>query len=307
MNRAAEGRDKQAPLRPVKLGPPDVLIERRKDGAILMRSPHPLPAYPKNLTERLVHWAKAPPDPLFPAQRDATGAWRTVTYTQTLAAVRAIAASLLERELSPERPIAILSGNDIEHALLGLAAMHVGIPYAPISVPYSLLSQDFGKLRTIIDILTPGLVFAANGEAFARAIAATVPPGVEIVVTAKPPPKQRTTLFSHLCQAQPSAAVDAAHAKVGPDTIAKILFTSGSTGQPKGVINTQRMLCATPALIGAALAFVGEEPPVIVDWLPWNHTFGSNHNFNLVLHNGGSLYIDKGKPMPGAIDTTVRN
>ena len=307
MNRAAEVRDKQAPLRPVKLGPPDVLIERRKDGAILMRSPHPLPAYPKNLTERLVHWAKAAPGRVFLAQRDATGAWRTVTYTQTLAAVRAIAASLLQRELSPERPIAILSGNDIEHALLGLAAMHVGIPYAPISVPYSLLSQDFGKLRTIIDILTPGLVFAANGEAFARAIAATVPPGVEIVVTAKPPPKQRTTLFSHLCQAQPSAAVDAAHAKVGPDTIAKILFTSGSTGQPKGVINTQRMLCANQAMIRCGLAFVADEPPVLVDWPPWNHTFGGNHDFGLVLDNGGSFYIDEGKPLPGAIEATVRN
>jgi feruloyl-CoA synthase len=307
MNRAAEVKDKQAPLRPVKLGPPDVLVERRKDGAILMRSPHPLPAYPKNLTERLVHWARAAPDRIFLAQRGATGAWRTVTYAQTLTAVRAIAASLLQRDLSPERPIAILSGNDIEHALLGLAAMHVGIPYAPISVPYSLLSQDFGKLRTIIDVLTPGLVFAANGEAFARAIAATVPPGVEIVVIANPPPERSATLFSDLCGAQPSAAVDAAHAKVGPDTIAKILFTSGSTGQPKGVINTQRMLCANQAMIRCGLAFVADEPPVLVDWPPWNHTFGGNHDFGLVLDNGGSFYIDEGKPLPGAIEATVRN
>jgi feruloyl-CoA synthase len=307
MNRAAEVKDKQAPLRPVKLGPPDVLVERCKDGAILMRSPRPLPAYPKNLTERLVHWAKAAPDRIFLAQRDTTGAWRTVTYAQTLAAVHAIAASLLQREVSPERPIAILSGNDIEHALLGLAAMHVGIPYAPISVPYSVLSQDFGKLRTIIDVLTPGLVFAANGEAFARAIAATVPPGVEIVVTVHPPPERRATLFSDLCQAQPSTAVDAAHASVGPDTIAKILFTSGSTGQPKGVINTQRMLCANQAMIRCGLAFLADEPPVLVDWPPWNHTFGGNHDFGLVLDNGGSFYIDEGKPLPGAIEATVHN
>jgi feruloyl-CoA synthase len=307
MNRAAEVKDKQAPQRPVKLGSPDVLIERRKDGAILMRSPHPLPAYPKNLTERMVHWAKAAPDRVFLAQRDTTGAWRTVTYAQTLADVHAIAASLLQRDLSPERPIAILSGNDIEHALLGLAAMHVGIPYAPISVPYSLLSQDFGKLRTIIDVLTPGLVFAANGEAFALAIAATVPPGVEIVVTATPPPERLATLFSDLCGAQPSAAVDAAHAKVGPDTIAKILFTSGTTGQPKGVINTQRMLCANQAMIRCGLAFLADEPPVLVDWPPWNHTFGGNHDFGLVLDNGGSFYIDEGKPLPGAIEATVRN
>ncbi len=307
MNRAVEVKDKQAPLRAVKLGPPDVLVERRKDGAIMMRSPHPLPDYPKNLTERLVHWAKAAPDRVFLAQRDASGAWRTVTYAQTLTTVRAIAASLLQRDLSPERPIAILSGNDIEHALLGLAAMHVGIPYAPISVPYSLLSQDFGKLRTIIDVLTPGLVFAANGAAFARAIAATVPASVEVAVTASPSPERRATPFADLCKAQPGAAVDAAHSKIGPDTIAKILFTSGSTGNPKGVINTQRMLCANQSMIRCGLAFVADEPPVLVDWPPWNHTFGGNHDFGLVLDNGGSFYIDEGKPLPGAIEATVRN
>jgi feruloyl-CoA synthase len=307
MNRTATSSHEGAPLRAVKLGQPDVLVERRKDGAILMRSPHPLPAYPKNLTERLVYWAKAAPDRIFLAQRDGNGAWRTVTYAQTLTTVRAIAASLLQRGLSPERPIAILSGNDIEHALLGLAAMHVGIPYAPISVPYSLLSQDFGKLRTIIDVLTPGLVFAANGAAFARAIAATVPAGVEIAVTANPSRERRTTLFADLCKARPGAAVDTAHSKVGPETIAKILFTSGSTGHPKGVINTQRMLCANQAMIRCGLAFVADEPPVLVDWPPWNHTFGGNHDFGLVLDNGGSFYIDEGKPLPGAIEATVRN
>ena len=179
------------PLRPVKLGPADVVIERRDDGAILMRSPHPLPPYPRNLTDRLVHWAQAAPNRVFLAQRNASGEWRTLSYAQTYAQVRAIAAALLTRDLSPERPIAILSGNDIEHALIGLAAMHVGIPYAPISVPYSLLSQDFQKLKTIVDILTPGLVFAANGAAFAQAIAATVPDNVEIAVTASPPPADR--------------------------------------------------------------------------------------------------------------------
>ena len=221
--------------------------------------------------------------------------------------MRAIAAALLARGLSPERPIAILSGNDIEHALIGLAAMHVGIPYAPISVPYSLLSKDFGKLKTIVEVLQPGLIFAANGAAFARAIAAAVPPGVEVAVTTNPPNERPATLFAALSNTQPTPAVEAAHAKTGPDTIAKILFTSGSTGQPKGVINTQLMLCANQAMIRAGLAFVDAEPPVIVDWLPWNHTFGGNHNFNLVLHNGGSLYIDDGKPLPGAIDTTARN
>ncbi len=296
-----------APLRPVKLGPASVVVERRSDGTILMRSPHALPPYPRTLTERLVHWAKTAPDRTFLAQRDAVGAWRSMGYAQTLAAVRALSAALLARGLNAERPLAILSGNDIEHGLLALAAMHVGIPYAPISVPYSLLSQDFGKLKAIIAILSPGLVFANNGGAFARAIAAAVPREVDVSVTLSPPAGRATISFAELLQTPASAAVETAHARVKPDGVAKILFTSGSTGRPKGVENTHRMLAANQAMIRAAMPFVAEEPPVLVDWLPWNHTFGSNHNFGLVLDNGGSLYIDEGKPLPGLIDATVRN
>jgi feruloyl-CoA synthase len=299
--------ENRAPLRAVKLGPADVVVERLGDGTILMRSPHPLPRYPRMLTERLAHWACAAPDRIFLAQRDAAGRWRTMTYAGTLAAVQAIAAALLQRGLNAERPVAILSGNDIEHALLALAAMHVGIPYAPISVPYSLLSQDFGKLKTIIDVLSPGLVFANNGTLFERAINATLPPEVEAAITVKPTVGRKTTPFAELMRTAATAEVDQAHARVEPDWPAKILFTSGSTGRPKGVENTHRMLCANQAMIRAGLAFVAEEPPVIVDWLPWNHTFGSNHNFGLVLDNGGSLYIDEGKPLPGAIEATVRN
>jgi feruloyl-CoA synthase len=297
-----------APLRPVRLGPASVEVERKPDGTILLRSPRVLEPYPEKLTERLAHWAEAAPERIFLAQRDRTGAWRSVTYGQAFASVRAIAAGLLDRELSPERPIAILSGNDIEHALLGLAAMHVGVPYAPISVPYSLVSRDFKKLKAIIEILTPGLVFAADGAAFAPAIAATVPQDVEVAVTANPASDRPMTPYTELLDARPTSAIDAAHAKVGPATVAKILFTSGSTGQPKGVINTQQMLCANQAMIRGGLAFLGDgEPPVLVDWLPWNHTYGSNHNFGLVLDRGGSLYIDEGKPMPGAIEATARN
>jgi feruloyl-CoA synthase len=303
----ADAKNAAAPLRPVKLGPADVVVDRRSDGAIVMRSPHPLPAFARNLTERLVHWANAAPERVFLAQREAAGGWRTLSYPQTLSAVRAVAAALLTRNLSPGRPIAILSGNDIEHALLGLAAMHIGIPYAPISVPYSLMSRDFKKLKTIIDILTPGLVFAASGTVFSRALAAAVPAGVELVVASDPPPGRAATPFAELTATQPTAAVEAAHAKVGPETIAKILFTSGSTGHPKGVINTQLMLCANQAMIRCGFVFFADEPPVLVDWPPWNHTFGGNHDFGLVLDNGGSFYIDEGKPLPGAIEATVRN
>jgi feruloyl-CoA synthase len=295
-----------ARLRPVRLGPSEVLLDRRADGTLYLRSPHALERYPEKLTQRLEHWAAATPDRIFIAQRNAAGGWRTLSYAQTLAQVRGIAQALLQRRLSAERPIAILSGNDIEHALLALATMYVGIPYSPISVPYSLMSSDFGKLKSIIADLAPGLVFVSDGKPFARAIEAAVPAGTEIAVTANPPANRPATLFAELT-AMPTAALDAAHAKVGPDTIAKILFTSGSTGHPKGVINTQRMMCANQAMIRAGLRFMSEEPPVLVDWLPWNHTFGSNHNFNMVLDNGGSFYIDEGKPLPGAITATARN
>src|SRR5947207_12762341 len=174
------------PLRPVRLGPADVLLDRKTDGTIILRSPQPLDTYPQKLTERLEHWAKAAPDRVFLAQRAADGSWRKLTYAEALSQGRSIAQSLLTRRLSAERPVAILSGNDIEHALLGLAAMMIGVPYAPISVPYSLVSRDFKKLKAIIEILTPGLVFAADGAAFAPAIAATVPQDVEVAVTANP-------------------------------------------------------------------------------------------------------------------------
>ena len=295
------------PLRPVRLGPNDCVMERLPDGTLRLRSPHPLPPYPNKLTEPLEHWAAKAPDRVFLAQRDAQGGWRTLSYGAALAQVRVIAGALLQRDLSPERPIAVLSGNDIEQALLGLAAAYVGIPYAPISPAYSLMSSDFGKLRHIIGLLTPGLVFAADSQPFARAIEAVMPAGTELVVTRNPLPNRPTTPFQSLLDFTATAAVDAAHGRVGPDTIVKFLFTSGSTGQPKGVINTQRMLCSNQAMVSGGFAYVQDEPPIIVDWLPWSHTFGSNHNFGLVLFNGGSLYIDEGKPLPGAINATVRN
>jgi len=302
----AAHKNRAAPIRPVRLGPQDVTVERRADGTLVLRSPQPLGPYPDKITERLEYWAKVAPERAFMAQRDAQGGWRTVSYRQALEHARAIGQALLARKLSPERPIAILSGNDIEHALIELGALYVGIPHAPISPAYSLVSGDFARLRTIFELITPGLVFAADGAVFARAIEAVVPADTEVVLTRHPLPGRPTTAFADLRQT-PTAAVDAAHAAVGPDTIAKFLFTSGSTGVPKCVINTQRMWCANQVMIRQALAYFADEPPIVVDWAPWHHTAGGNHDVGLVLFNGGTFYIDEGKPVPGAIEETVRN
>ena len=302
-----ERRPEAAPVRPVRLGPRDVVVERRPDGAVHLKSPHALAPYPAKLTERLEYWAATAPGRVYLAQRDPTGGWRKLTYAETLEKVRRIGAALLQRELSPERPIAILSGNDIEHALLGLAAMYVGVPYAPVSPAYSLISHDFGKLRSIVELLTPGLIFTADGEPYRRAIEAVVPPEVEVVVARNPLPGRPTTLLQTLLTPAATTDADAANARVRPDTIVKFLFTSGSTGTPKAVVNTQRMWCANQAMILSQLAFFEDDPPVIVDWSPWHHTAGGNHNFGFVLYNGGTLYIDEGKPVPGLIETTVKN
>jgi feruloyl-CoA synthase len=268
-----------------------VAAERRNDGSVVLRAPEPLPPYPRKLTEKLELWAARAPERILFAQRDASGAWRRVTYAQALDRARRIGGFLLGKNLSAERPLVVLSGNDIEHALLHLGAMYVGIPYAPVSPAYSLLSTDFSKLRFIRELLTPGLVFA-NGPQFAKAL--EVFKGVEIL--------------EDFSQAEgPGEEARRAHDRVTPETIVKFLFTSGSTGQPKAVINTQRMWCSNQAMIASMFRFFEKEPPVIVDWAPWHHTAAGNHDFGLVLYNGGSYYIDEGKPLPGAIEATVRN
>ncbi|MCG6951299.1 MAG: AMP-binding protein, partial [Betaproteobacteria bacterium] len=295
------------PQRAVRLGPTQVVLETRADGALLLRSPHPLAPWPERITDWLLHWAEKTPERVLLAQRSQAGAWRTLSYAQALARARAIGQALIDRGLSSERPVAVLSGNDLEHALIELGALLVGVPYAPVSPAYALLSNDYAKLRYVLDLLTPGLVFAADGTTFARAIAAAVPPQAELVLAGGAVPGRRATPFAELAATAPTPAVDAAHARVGPDTIAKFLFTSGSTGLPKAVINTQRMWCANQEMIRSVLAFLRDTPPVLVNWAPWHHTAAGNHDFGLVLANGGSYYIDEGKPMPGAIEATVRN
>ncbi len=295
------------PLRAIPFGDPAVSIERRDDGAIYLRPKRALGEYPPRLTDRLHHWAEAAPDRVFMAERTGSGGWRQITYAELLISSRHIASSLLERGLSAEHPVVILSGNSIDHALLAFGALYAGVPFCPVSPAYSLVSKDYGKLSYLMKLLTPGLVFVDDADKFADALLANVSPATEIAASYGALPGRKVTTLAGLMATPLHPRLDASHAAIGPDTIAKFLLTSGSTGNPKAVINTQRMLCANQVMIRETMAFLKEEPPVIVDWLPWNHTFGGNHNIGLTLFNGGSMYLDAGKPMPGGIEETVRN
>jgi feruloyl-CoA synthase len=297
---------KPDPLRAISFGDPAVSIERRADGTIYLRPKLALGEYPGRLTDRLHDWARLQPDRIFMAERDLAG-WRQVTYAQLLASSRRIASALLARDLSAERPIVILSGNSIDHALLAFGALYAGIPFCPVSPAYSLVSRDYGKLAYLMQLLTPGLVFADDAGQFADALRGNVPDTSEIVASHGSVPGREVTRLGDLLASPEHARLDAAHDAIGPETIAKFLLTSGSTGHPKAVINTQRMICANQVMLRETLAFLKDEPPVIVDWLPWNHTFGGNHNIGLTLFNGGSMYLDDGKPVPGGIEATVRN
>lgn len=287
-------------------GPVDVERENRSDGAVILRSRVPLGAYSRHLTDRLVEWARTRPGAPFLARRSGSGPYRIVTYGEAWRLVERLSQGLLDRGLSEARPIAILSENGIEHALLALAALHVGIPHAPISPAYAQLSTDFAKLRHVLDVLTPGLVVVSDGPSYERAVVSMVPDETEVVVSGRSFERRHSTPFEALAR-EPTAAVRLAHDAVDPDAVAKILFTSGSTGLPKGVINTQRMWCSNLRQIFQSFPCMEEEPLELVDWLPWNHTFGGNHNFGLVLESGGTLYIDDGRPTPQGILQTVQN
>ena len=274
-----------------RFAPARVEIEHRADGSRLLRSPEPLRPIARATGEWLVQWAAAAPDRTFVAERRGDE-WRRVTYHDALDAVRRIGGSLLARGLTASTPVAILCDNSINHALLALGAMHAGIPVAPISPAYSLMSSDHAKLKAIFELLRPGLVFTDDAVKFEPALSAV---------------GASATSIAPLLERENRGCIDEAFAAIGPDTVAKILFTSGSTGAPKGVVNTQRMLCSNQQAWVQAWPFLEDAPPILCDWLPWNHTFGGNATFNIVLRNGGTLYIDGGKPTPDLIATTARN
>ncbi|MES2413134.1 MAG: feruloyl-CoA synthase [Pseudomonadota bacterium] len=296
--------------RPLKFGVTRVLLTQG-DACQYLEADQPLGPYASRMTDRFVHWAQTDPQRKLFARRDkhtdgSSGDWQYLDYGSALAGARAIGQALLDRGLGVERPLVILSENGIEHAQLALACMLVGIPYCPASPAYSLVAADYGKLQHIFNTLNPGLVFAVDGARYGKALQA-VAQGIEVVLADGSLSGRATTPYPELLNTKATPQVDAAMAATGPDTIVKFLFTSGSTKLPKAVINTHRMWCANQQQMRQSMPVLTEEAPILVDWLPWNHTFGGNHNVGMVLYNGGTLYIDDGKPVPALMGETLRN
>ncbi|MEZ5727988.1 MAG: AMP-binding protein [Burkholderiaceae bacterium] len=297
------------PFKHVDWMPRDIETIEREDGSLLMRSRIPLEPSAPHIPHLLRHWGQVAPERTWLAQRrGADRSWHRLSYGDALATVDSVTQALIDLGVDAERPIAILSGNSIEHALMTLAAMQVGVPAAPVSPAYSLLSQDHAKLRYIFELIRPGVVMVQDGRAFAKALAALDLGGVTLIHVDHPPEGFESIAWSTLAATPAGAAVAERLAGIGPDTVGKLLFTSGSTGMPKAVINTQRMMCVNlTMMLQSRPRSADEPPPVVLDWLPWNHTMGGNATLHSVLALGGEFYIDEGRPLPAMFDQTLRN
>ena len=282
------------------------------DGTLLLRSTQPLGDYPVSIAHSLRARAERHPGHPLVAERSASGGWRSVSYGEAVAAADAIGQGLLDRGLGPDRSLLILSGNSVNHLPMTLGALTAGVPVAPVSVAYSLQSKDHARVRAISGLIAPGAVYADDAAAFEAALDAALAPVPAAAGGAAPAiiaagQRSGAIPLAGLLATAPGDAVRAAFAALTSDAIAKILFTSGSTGSPKGVLNTHRMLSANQQMIRQAWPFLDGERPVIVDWLPWSHTFGGNHNVNMTITNGGTLYVDGGRPAPGLFGQTIAN
>ncbi|NDY90201.1 feruloyl-CoA synthase [Ideonella livida] len=291
---------------PAALAPPQVLKQPLSDGSFVLRSPEALQPYARCVGEWLEQWAAQTPEATAFAERDAQGGWRRLTWAQTRRAVGSVAQALLGLHLPPGRPVVVLSDNSLDHLILMLAALHIGRPICTVSSAYCRLTQDFSKISHILEMLDPALLYASDGAVYGPAIRAcdrdavvVLGQGVDRVPGAFP--------YDALTAVHEGPGVMKAFAELMPDHHAKYLLTSGSTGHPKVAINTHRMLCANQQMMKQTWRFLKDEKPVLLDWLPWSHTFGGNHNLNMVLAHGGTLYIDEGRPMPGLIEKTVRS
>ncbi|MBH2008818.1 MAG: feruloyl-CoA synthase [Xanthomonadaceae bacterium] len=299
-------------FRPLTFGVTRVTLRDGAPGVHYLQADQALEPYPERMTDRLRHWAQTVPERSFVARRikladGSLGDWRHVSYGETWQTARNIAQGLIGRGLSAERPVVILSENSIEHALLSLGCLLAGVPFVQTSPAYSLISTDYEKLRHVIRTVTPGMLFASDAARYGKALQAVASEDMEVVLLEGELAGRPSTSFAALAATAETPAVDAAMAATGPDTITKFLFTSGSTKLPKAVINTQRMWCANQQQMAQSMPVLTEAPPVLVDWLPWNHTFGGNHNVGMVLYHGGTLYIDDGKPTPALMHETLRN
>ena len=296
----------------MRYGITSVQVDTQDNGVQYVLADVPLEPYPQRMTDKLLHWAHQAPHRTYVARRQrlsegSTGEWQHISYAQALTSARRIGQALLNRGLSADKPVLILSENSLEHAMMALGCMMVGVAYCSVSPAYSTVSKDFEKLKHIMRTLTPGMVMAVDADRYGAAIAACVPDDVEVVLVNGSVAGRDHTRFADVLNTPETAAIEAAMQATGPDTIVKFLFTSGSTSMPKGVINTHGMWCANQQQMLQSMPVLGESPPVLVDWLPWNHTFGGNHNMGLTLYHGGSLYIDDGKPVPALMGETLRN
>lgn len=291
--------------RPVLLGSHEVDFEYKND-SLYIYPKEALAPYPQKLTDRLIHFAQTKPNHIFAAKRDNTGEWVKLSYAEVLRRAWHIAQALHRRNLSAERPILILSGNDLSHLVLSMGAMLAGVPFSAVSPAYALISQDYGKLKHVIEVLTPGLIYAADGDAFANAIQTCADKTIEIVTDSGTFGEQLGTSFDSLL-ATPISDIKEHYTTLDENTIAKFLFTSGSTKLPKAVPTTHLMLCSNQQMLLQTFPEFGVEPPVLLDWLSWHHTFGGSHNVGIALYNGGTIYLDDGKPVPGKFDETIRN
>lgn len=292
-----------APLREVQLWDATVKSSTQPDGSILVWQEQPLNAYPERLSDRIKHWAQVTPDKIWMAERDANEKWVNVTYAQLLEQIRSVGQFLLGLGLSTDRPLLILSGNSIPHGIMALGAQYAGIPSAAIAPAYSLIAGDFKKLKSIGDQITPGAIFVDKSDKFSPAVNQVFSDLPLLAVEGE----GAAHTFAEILSTASGEKVDAANAATGPDTIAKFMFTSGTTGSPKAVIQTQRMMCSNMEMVTDCFEYLRNEPPILLDWAPWNHVAAGTKIFNMGLYNGGTFYIDGGKPTPALIGQTIKN